>query len=1328
MTELQSDIAYLVGIGASAGGLEALQDFFQHIPPDTHLAFVVIQHLSSDYKSVMDELLQKHTSLPITVVEKDCDIEPDHIYLISSHSNLVIQDHRLVVKKKDPQQRLNLPIDLFFHSLGEAFQERSMGVILSGTGTDGSRGVKTIKENDGLVMAQSPHEARFDGMPNAVVHLGLADFVLGTAELAEEITRLAYHAPWLRKERDLSLGDIDPQTLKRILAEIKKHCHIDFSMYRRQTIHRRLLKRMRLLTLSGIEDYYYHLISHKDECHKLMREFLIGVTRFFRDPETWEMVMERALPELCAQADPEQPLRMWVAGCSTGEEAYSLAMLVDEYLQQQQLALDFKIFATDADEEVIQFASQGRYPDAIFTTLNTERLARYFDKEGETYVVKKYLRDHLVFARHNLLVDPPFLKQDLICCRNLLIYFQPEAQRKALTTLQFSLRLGGVLFLGKSESLGSLGSMFRPIAAHINLFHNIEATRTNQVILDNYLAPHERRQSKPSPETHHPARRSASHESNFFENALIEQYVPAVLFVTRHGEVLYTHGSTHPFILFPRGRVNYDLKSMLKEPEYSLIQNGMQRAQSERQPIAYQAVPLERGEQSLEAHILIRALWYAELEQYVFLIEFTPTGALSQAGAVEVQRNDFAAEQLSGLRHELQQKNRELNALREKLETSNEELQASNEELLASNEELQSTNEELQSVNEELYTLNSELEAKILSLNELNNDLSNFLNSTQIGLLFLDKNLQLRRFTPSLSEVFNFYDTDIGRPLARFTLHFDQGIELDTLARQVLSDGQGIEREVSIDGQEYLLRLLPYTTLEKAVEGVVMSLVNITERNRMQRRAQTLDLRYRTIFAKMPDYLAIVDREGCFRLLNQTLNPKIAGLLIGKPLCELFGGEQTVYLEAIEKTLKGDQAAELTTHTNRDGLTLWYAHRLCLLPGDGFELDDEVIVVSRDITELRSAEQQLQREALKLQRLIDSSDDMIAAVDPDYCLIVSNRAFKDFVARWFGVEHLKSHFGLRHLPQHNPGQKRLHQQLIEVCRRALEGETFTGAVEFSLPDGKRPNYQLHVTQMRDTLDQSLRAVLALRDVTSEHQAQRRLEQTLQELERTNAYLDSFVYAAAHDLRSPVANLMSLIERLQHKPQIAAEPMFELLDKSVHSLDQTLGGLIEIIDVQKLSGQPARSIEIPALIDQILLHYPSLNSGQEGLIELKLEVKSIFYIEAYFHSIIQNLIDNAYKYRKNDDKLRITISSRRCEDDIIVEVSDNGLGLPPQLTKDKLFRAFHRYHQEIEGKGIGLYLVKTLVEKNGGWVEVESMPTSGTRFILGLREYEQPSSQ
>lgn len=1327
-----SEISYLVGIGASAGGLEALQDFFQHLPGDTRMAFVVIQHLSPDYKSVMDELLQKHTTMPVNVVESDTEIEPNHVYLISSRSNLIIQNNRLVVLKKDPQQRLNLPIDLFFHSLGEAYHERAVGIVLSGTGTDGSRGAKTIKENEGLVMVQTPEEARFDGMPNAIVSQSIADFVLSSRELALELARLAYHAPWLSDPVALtdqqSPGNIEPQLLKRILVEVKKQSKIDFSLYREQTISRRLLKRIRVLNLFSLDEYFQYMMAHPEEPRRLTREFLIGVTRFFRDGEAWELLKERVLPEICANREPDQTLRLWVTCCSTGEEAYSLAILVHEYLSEQNLSLDFKVFATDVDEEAIVFAGQGRYPESVFASISSERLSRYFEKVGESYVIKKLIRDHIVFARHNLLTDPPFLKQDLISCRNMLVYIQAEHQRKILSTLHFSLRLNGFLFLGKSESLGDLGPLFKNVNLHLNIFQNIQEAKAHQLLLDNhYLS--ERSEFRPQAEIAETQAKLPALDKRFYENTLLGEYVPTILFVSRDGEVLYAHGNVHPYIMFPRGRVRYDLKSMLNEQELTLIQSGMLRSLSNRQTIVYSNVPLERGHESLKAAISIRPIWHAELKQDVFLLEFKPAEPLVQDGTVVyVDGAELVNEQLTALRLELHDRSRENQTLREKLETSNEELQASNEELLAANEELQSTNEELHSVNEELYTVNSELEAKLKSLAELNNDLSNFLNSSQIGLIFLDLSLNIRRFTPSIRQVFNLYDSDVGRSISHFSTRFDQAFDLERVTRQVLLDSKVYEQEVSVGGeQEFIVRVLPYITLEGRVEGVVMSLVNITELNQARRRALLLDERYQTIFNNIPDYIVLTDKQGRVKLLNQRFSSEQTRSGLGHNVSALFGGEPDDYTRAIHEVDSTGNAITITTKLIRDGRTSSFSHRICPLPSlQGTDGEPEIILVTRDITELSEYQQRLQDEAVKLQGLIDSSSDLIAALGTDYRLLVANKAFQAFLQQWFGCEYLDelSQSNLfEWLPRETSTQRLLYDRLSEVWQRALGGQTYQIEEIIELPDGSAPIYQLRVSRLMAADSQHLGAVMVMRDVTAERKAERSLHVAVDELKRTNAYLDSFVYAAAHDLRTPIANLISIIERMQKRPQVAAEPMFELLERSVHNLDQTLGGLIEIIDVQKMSDQAARPVSFKKLIEKILLNYPLLQNGELGSLELNLEVDEINYIEAYLNSIVQNLVDNAVKYREPSRKLSVCIKTSCSSDGMIhLTVRDNGLGIPSKLAKDKLFRAFKRYHKQVEGKGIGLYLVKTLVEKNGGWVDVEAQPEGGTAFLLGLKEY------
>lgn len=1300
---------YVVGIGASAGGLEALQQFFQAIPPDTGMAFVVIQHLSADYKSVMDELLQKHTLMPVQVVSEAVELAPNHIYLNASHSHLGLEQNRLILSEKDPEQRLHFPIDLFFQALGEQVQERAVAIILSGTGTDGSRGVKMVKAHHGLVLVQRPESARFDGMPRAVVSLGIADFIQPVPELAATLVRLSHQAlPASASAHEL----LPAARLEVILQVLQQATQIDFSLYREEMLLRRLHQRMRVVNQTDLADYSAYLMAQPDEPMRLASAFLLGMTRFFRDEAIWDDLARIGLPELCQQAGPEG-LRCWVTACASGEEAYTLAILIQECLRHFELSTDFKIFATDVDAEAIAFASQGTYPESVFVNIRPEWLARYFDKEGDSYRVKKLLRERVIFARHNLLSDPPFLRQDLICCRNLLFCFQETPQQQLVETLHFALNPAGLLLLGKNESLDPGTALFEACEAVPGLFRRLSTERSQDTARRARL----QAQLLAEPAT---GRGGVPSGEDFFVSVLLNRYAPATLFVALDGEILYAHGQTHPFIMFPRGRVSYNLEAILNLPELALIRSGMQCVLKSRESLMYQAVALEREQGVIFADITLQAFWHPDYQADVILLAFRLADAAEhpEAGAAlqVAGAGHFAQDQLQALSLEIQQKDRALQILREKLETSNEELQASNEEL-------QSTNEELQSVNEELYTVNAELESKIVSLAELNNDLTNFLNSTEIGLIFLDRSFCIRKFTPAICQALNLYESDIGRSVAHFSTRFDQRFDLVTAAAEVLQSGTLYEQALSIgETQEFLLRILPYRTLENVVQGVVLTLVDVTEINRIRRRANLMSARYQTMFDNIPDYVMLLNAQGEIQLTNQYFQSQLGAGAMRKSLAAAFGGSQETFLACLQEAERVNGAIALLTQLKSPISTRYFSHHFCVLPGED-AAEAQFILVSRDISELRAYQEQIQNQASKLQGLIDSSQDLIAALDKDYRLIVSNRAYQRFMQTHFGQTLPEQADFLTALTYLSPEQQRLYDLMLGFWEQALAGQAFETESELVLPDGSTRHFQLYFAPLITTSGELLGVSHTLRDVSAAREAEARLRQTLDALERTNAYLDSFVYAAAHDLRAPVANLLSLVDRIKVREPLPANSLFPFLEQSVYSLDHTLNGLIEIIDTQKLSDEKAHRLDVKACIESIFSDYPQLMPEQVSL-EISADAAQFCYLPGYFRSILQNLIDNAVKYQAQERPLKLWIHvSRAASDRLALRVQDNGQGLPPRLAKDKLFKAFQRFHHQQAGKGIGLYLVKTLAEKNGGWVDLAETQTPGTCFILELKEYE-----
>ena len=827
-----------VGVGASAGGLEAIDALFSSMANGMGMAFIVIQHLSPDYKSLMVELLSKRTVLKVERAEDGLRVLPDHVYLIPPKHNLTLSGGCLHLVEQDAARGVNLPIDIFFRSLADDQGERAVAIVLSGTGSDGTRGVRAVKEAGGAVIVQSPESAKFDGMPRAAISTGIVDVIALPERMPAELLAL-FNGP---------SGAIGPATAPRshepedawttVLGMLRERSRVDFTDYKSSTILRRIERRMSVNQLARLEDYVGFLREHPGEVVTLYREMLIGVTRFFRDRDAFEELSRSWLPALFQAAEGRE-LRMWVAGCSTGEEAYTLAILCRECNEALGLSVPVKIFATDVDRDAVQRAATGTYPASIVDDVPPHHLATHFVPRGEEYTVSRSIREMVVFAPHNLLAEPPFANLDLVTCRNLLIYLQPVLQRKALSLFNFSLRGDGVLFLGSSETASELSDAFEPVSHRFRIYRTRGRRRP---AVDEVLAlPHGGGGGPISGGAASRGRESRNEHERLMERltrALSETYVPPCVVVNERLEILHVMGETGAYFRLPMGRPVNDLSKMATRSLAIPIATALQKAFKTGQDVRYARIHVElHGETSLvdlRVHPMPEQPGQERLA-VVFVepghgeIVPPPTGTVYDASLESEGR-------IRDLERELQFSRENLQATIEELETANEELQATNEELLASNEELQSTNEELQSVNEELHTVNAEYQSKIVELTELTNDMANLFSATRIGTLFLDENLEIRKFTPEMKRVVRILDGDVGRPISHLT-HSFVNLDLSDLVRQVHHHQQPTEVEGNTDsGQTYLVRVLPYEVGPQDVSGVVVTVVDLTERRRTEAR------------------------------------------------------------------------------------------------------------------------------------------------------------------------------------------------------------------------------------------------------------------------------------------------------------------------------------------------------------------------------------------------------------------------------------------------------------------------------------------------------------
>lgn len=832
-TNSTSEDLYVVGIGASAGGLDALQRLFKSIPADTGMAFVVIQHLSPEFVSMMPELLSKHASMPIYTAEDKMTIKPNCVYLNRRNKNLHIKGHQLYLLDKGPAHNLNLPIDIFFNTLGEEFKEKSIGIILSGTGSDGSRGIKTIKGSGGIIMVQTPESAQFDGMPNSAIATNTVDFLLPPEDMGDILAKIPREK--LVFEQQTDNADSNDVILKHILNEIHNYSGIDFSNYKPSTIQRRLANRLKILNFDTLKEYWDFLRVNSNEKELLKKDFLIGVSQFFRDPQAFETIQNTVLPVICQGKKATDTIRIWSAGCSTGEEAYSLAILFDEYIRRQKLNVDFKIFATDVESTHIQIAAEGTYYINSISEIEKRHLEQYFIKSGNKIQIIRRIREKIVFSKHNLLTDPPFIKMDFIACRNLLIYMNNKLQEKILQTFLFSLNKSGYLFLGNSETIPeSLKRAFLPVDVKWKIFQS--------TIAGKYVVPTHKKDYSA-----YKTNQTYSHKPTpYFENRfkdklesrihkyLSQTYSPDAVIIDSNYEILFLSGNAGDLLSLQAGVFQTNLLDKLNPGLATIIRNAVQKLQKKGKDITIKNSIVKKHDAVFSYDITLHKISDITELNGAYLIQFSAPRKLTgeEVEITQYKPDELTQLQLKELEDELHYTKTELQNTLEELETSNEELQASNEELMASNEELQSTNEELQSVNEELYTVNTELQEKNTELQQVNDEFKNLINNTDIAVLYLDKHLNIRKFTPSIQALFDLHENDMGRPITHFASGFEEKDRLSIIedAQKVIKTATPLQKEVrSKQDRFYLKRIHPFLTANKEVVGATVSFVDITK-------------------------------------------------------------------------------------------------------------------------------------------------------------------------------------------------------------------------------------------------------------------------------------------------------------------------------------------------------------------------------------------------------------------------------------------------------------------------------------------------------------------
>jgi chemotaxis methyl-accepting protein methylase len=838
----------IVGIGASAGGLEALELFLANVPAGSGMAFIIIQHLDPTHKGIMVELLQRGTPMKVLQVKDRTRVKPDCVYVIPPNKDMSILRGVLYLLDPVAPRGLRLPIDFFFRSLADDQREHSIGVILSGMGSDGTLGLRAIKEKAGIVFVQEPSSAKFDGMPRSAIEAGMADVVAQVDALPGRISAYLQHSP-LNAQPGLAAEDKAQSGLEKVMIVLRAQTGHDFSLYKKTTIYRRIERRMGIHQIERISNYVRYLQENPQEVQLLFRELLIGVTSFFRDPEAWEQLKTEVLPALLTENSPNQALRAWVPACATGEEAYSLAILFKETLEKLKPSknITLQIFATDLDQQAIEKAREGVYPANIAADVSAERLDRYFVKVERGWQVAKSIREMVIFALQNIIMDPPFTKLDLLNCRNLLIYLTPELQKKLLPLFHYSLNPGGFLFLGSAETIGGFGSLFAPLEGKNRLYRRLEpALQAEPVEFPSAFVSHPGKAVK--------EQKPALNLQTLADQLLLQTYSPAAVLTNDKGDILYISGRTGKYLEPAAGKANWNIFAMARQGLRYELSAAFQKAQRQKEAVTIGNLVVGTNGGTQIVDVTIQPIREPESLQGMFMIVFTDRTAPPEEPKVtgKPRRVTPHSARVAELERDLDLARQQVQIIREEIQTSQEELKSSNEEMQSTNEELQSTNEELttskeemQSMNEELQTINNELQAKVDELSRTNNDMKNLLDSSDIATLFLDNDLRVRRFTSQTSKITRLIPADVGRPITDIAsaLLYPQ---LADEVRQVLQTLVKVERQISIpDGTWFAARILPYRTLENVIDGVAITFTDITAYKTLEAELRAADTRGR---------------------------------------------------------------------------------------------------------------------------------------------------------------------------------------------------------------------------------------------------------------------------------------------------------------------------------------------------------------------------------------------------------------------------------------------------------------------------------------------------
>lgn len=1315
---------FVAAIGASAGGLVAAEQFFGALPSDPGIAFVVVQHLAPDHESELAEILQAQTGLRVKQAVDGDALEKNCIYTIPPGHSMTAHDGQLTVRPVETDRsRVPASIDDFFRSLAYEAADRCAGIILSGTGTDGTTGLKAIKEAGGVTLVQSPKSAEYDGMPRSAVATGLADITGTPEELAVALIGFLDNSASIRiGDQEAELRNEGGASLGRILRKLHNRTGHDFSHYKRTSLLRRLERRLQLLQIADLPAYVAYVRENPPELDALLKDLLISVTNFFRDPDAWD-VIEGIIPHLFEGKTVEDTVRVWVPGCATGEEAYSIAILLCEYASRQPDAPMVQVFATDIDENALLFARDGIYPEAVAKDIPRERLSRFFDRVGSSYRVSKSIRDIVLFAPHNLLRDAPFSRLDLVSCRNLLIYLNREIQETIFEIFHYALVSGGYLFLGGSETAENADRIFNPVDKRHRVYQRRDAPRNISQfprIASASYSPQETPVVAPRP------RRERS-AADIHRERLLSEVVPATILVDEEYELIHMAGRAHRFLRDADGvPANNLLVKILPSMRLEVRAALFQAFQTEK-AVHTRIVDVDLGGDAVEVEVDAIPLDESTYGgRFVELVLRLVRPAEEEGGhAVPVDR-----ELASRLEEELNRTRENLRTVVEEYETANEELQASNEELQSMNEELRSTSEELetgreelQSMNEELITVNQELRSKIDELARANSDLNNLMGATEIGTIFVDRELRIKRYTPRAEDLFHLLPGDIGRPLRAFNQKL-RGHDLVRLCEQVLRELTPIEQEqLSDDGQWFITRIRPYRTLDDSIDGVVLTFVDVTDLKLAERTAAF----QAGVLAQVQDAVVAVDLDERIIYVNQSaaatfdIDPEQS---IGKKLGTV------IRIEYPTGNTKEDASAAVDLGIDWQGEVLYTlpSGRRMNIEARIARLEDEEghrigsIGVLRDITQRKQAESQVRERQEYLRTTLRNVPLITAITDTDLRYRWVYNAHPDFDPNQLVGKRDEEIDGEQGARLMQLKKEVLHFQ--KSVRRELSFERSDGSYIYDITADP-------IFAEDGTLVGVSTAAL---DVTRQRLHEEELWEAKQRAESANAAKAAFLAAVSHELRTPLNAIMGYVDLMElGVPDVLTEKQTEQIGRIRLSARHLLQVIEEILQFARVDAGRERSeigrITLSDLIEEVQAVAEPLAAAKR--LELRLSVEEapplLFSDPRKLRQVLLNLIGNAVKFT---DEGRVELRIRAEEDEVLFQVIDTGQGMEPDEIEN-IFKPFWQSDSTLtrrqDGTGLGLAISRRYMDLLGGEISVQSSPGHGSVFSVRIPVIEPHGS-